>query len=497
MSLTKASYSLVTGAPVNVLDYGVSTASSDNSAAFAAAIASGTSIYIPAGTYTITSTLVIPNLKTVIGADMSSTVIQYTGTGDGVQLSNNAVNGSGYASITLRNLKIYCTNASNVGAGLAVNAGGYSYYEIDTIQSTGFKYGCVLDQAEVSSIKRCIFETRTRTFGAPLWLTNGPQWRAGALKRFTNDITVKDCQFNQGFYSIIDDGGNVHAFIGNNLNDSANGIRFAGVTGLTFIGHAIEGGNTTAGSHNLSFLTTDGTTALTTVGPCQGFTVSGNAFSCLATDGAMIKFDQDYHSGGTITNNYFIGAVGGPTAIDVQYLSQSFCGFNYDTGPLGAPRAHYSNIHNDSYGNVLYPPTGSNNSDSTLPYTFGNTGNYVAFSGGIGYGTGAGGTVTQATSKTTTVVLNKMCGKITMNNASLAAGATATFGLNNTFIQSTDLLLVNAIQIGGTYDTANYQIWASPNSGGNSASICVKNISGGALTDALQINFGVVKSVTT
>ena len=37
---------------------------------------------------------------------------------------------------------------------------------------------------------------------------------------------------------------------------------------------------------------------------------------------------------------------------------------------------------------------------------------------GIGYATGAGGGVTQSTNKATTVVLNKMCGQITMNAAS-------------------------------------------------------------------------------
>jgi hypothetical protein len=38
---------------------------------------------------------------------------------------------------------------------------------------------------------------------------------------------------------------------------------------------------------------------------------------------------------------------------------------------------------------------------------------------GVGYGTGAGGAVTQATSKSTGVTLDKVCGEITMNNATL------------------------------------------------------------------------------
>lgn len=45
--------------------------------------------------------------------------------------------------------------------------------------------------------------------------------------------------------------------------------------------------------------------------------------------------------------------------------------------------------------------------------------------GGIGYQTGSGGTVTQATSKSTAVTLNKLSGRITLNAEALAAGATA------------------------------------------------------------------------
>ena len=39
---------------------------------------------------------------------------------------------------------------------------------------------------------------------------------------------------------------------------------------------------------------------------------------------------------------------------------------------------------------------------------------------GVGYGTGAGGTATQTTSKATGVTLNKICGTITMDSASLS-----------------------------------------------------------------------------
>jgi hypothetical protein len=52
MSLTKVTYAMIEGAYVNVLDYGAdATGSTDSSAAFAAAAATGKTIYVPVGTY--------------------------------------------------------------------------------------------------------------------------------------------------------------------------------------------------------------------------------------------------------------------------------------------------------------------------------------------------------------------------------------------------------------------------------------------------------------
>ena len=62
MALTKVSYSMITGAPVNVKDFGaVGNGVTNDAAAFAAAIAAvastGQAIYVPAGTYVIGSAL--------------------------------------------------------------------------------------------------------------------------------------------------------------------------------------------------------------------------------------------------------------------------------------------------------------------------------------------------------------------------------------------------------------------------------------------------------
>lgn len=62
--------------------------------------------------------------------------------------------------------------------------------------------------------------------------------------------------------------------------------------------------------------------------------------------------------------------------------------------------------------------------------------------GGVGYGTGAGGTVTQATSRATGVTLNKVCGDITLVSA---AGSTSwqTFTVTNSAVAATDKIVVN------------------------------------------------------
>ena len=67
---------------------------------------------------------------------------------------------------------------------------------------------------------------------------------------------------------------------------------------------------------------------------------------------------------------------------------------------------------------------------------------------GIGYATGAGGTVTQITSKATGVTLNTVCGTITMNGAALAADTTVSFVLTNSAIAANDVVVIVHDSIG-------------------------------------------------
>jgi hypothetical protein len=106
----------------------------------------------------------------------------------------------------------------------------------------------------------------------------------------------------------------------------------------------------------------------------------------------------------------------------------------------------------------------------------------------IGYSSAAQGTVTQATSKSTGVTLNKSMGKITMNAASLAAGASVTFTLTNSTISANDVVIAS-ISGGGT--AGAYWPYVSSQATG-SAVIGLYNNTGGALAEAVVINFAVI-----
>jgi hypothetical protein len=112
--------------------------------------------------------------------------------------------------------------------------------------------------------------------------------------------------------------------------------------------------------------------------------------------------------------------------------------------------------------------------------------------GGLGYGTGSGGTVTQATSKSTSVTLNKTNGQIVMNNAALAAGATVSFTFLNSTIATTDVVVISCAS--GSAASA-YRAGISQTTSG-AATVTVTNFSGGSLSEALVLNFAVIKAVT-
>lgn len=124
--------------------------------------------------------------------------------------------------------------------------------------------------------------------------------------------------------------------------------------------------------------------------------------------------------------------------------------------------------------------------------TLSTTGNiYVTGSSNfIGYSTGAGGTVTQATSKSTAVTLAKPCGTITMNNAALSDGASVRFIVLNNLVSQSDCIVVNTVDdFGAIYTAVAQEVWDGY------FYIRITNNSGGSRSDAVRVNFTVLNSV--
>ena len=107
----------------------------------------------------------------------------------------------------------------------------------------------------------------------------------------------------------------------------------------------------------------------------------------------------------------------------------------------------------------------------------------------LGYASGAQGAVTQLTSKSTGVTLNKSNGQITMNNAALAAGAIVSFTLTNSLLSARDVLIVNVS--GGAATAGTYTAFVS-SIGVGTAVLSLYNISGGSLSEAVIINYAII-----
>jgi hypothetical protein len=106
----------------------------------------------------------------------------------------------------------------------------------------------------------------------------------------------------------------------------------------------------------------------------------------------------------------------------------------------------------------------------------------------IGYSAAAQGAVTQLTSKSTAVTLNKSMGRITMNAAALVQQTNVLFTLNNTSIGPNDIVIVS-VSGGGTAG-AYWPYVASQTTG--SAQIGLFNNTAGSLSEAVIINFAII-----
>lgn len=118
----------------------------------------------------------------------------------------------------------------------------------------------------------------------------------------------------------------------------------------------------------------------------------------------------------------------------------------------------------------------------------------------FGYaGAGTGGTVTQLTSRTTGVTLDKICGDITLVSASVSGLSSERFTLTNSTIGATDIVqvcLVGGAVAGTGPTTSTYDVGVLRVAAG-ACDIVVHNTNNSATaTEQLTVRFMVIKGVT-
>lgn len=139
-------------------------------------------------------------------------------------------------------------------------------------------------------------------------------------------------------------------------------------------------------------------------------------------------------------------------------------------------------------------PTASANNTFIARYTTG-SGNYEALvttTTGLGFYTGAGGTVTQATSKATAFTLSKMTGEITTAADILNAGTIVSATWTNTLMAATDVVIISH-KSGGTVGSYTFNVAC----GAGSGTLSIRNNTAGNLTETLVLSYVLLKGVTS
>lgn len=234
--------------------------------------------------------------------------------------------------------------------------------------------------------------------------------------------------------------------------------------------------------------------------------ISTKVAKVTSTNNAIARFDGttgDVQNSNVIIDdngNLNLGSAlnyGGRLSINVAQTS-SYAKFLILRDSASGALLDFSTYSDPSYGTAnIVNYTGSylairqNNTEKMRIDSAGNV--LVTGTGALGYGTGSGGTVTQLTSKSTAVTLDKPTGQIIMNNASLAAGASVGFTLNNSLLTSKDN--INVI-IGGNGASGAYQAYCTYCING-SARIVITNLDSISRTDVIAVNFTIIKGANS
>ncbi len=184
MALTKATYSMISGALFNVLDYGADpTGVADSTTALQNAITAGAT-FIPAGTYRVTSPIILPSNAKVCGAGVDKTIVKSEVVGDSL------------FKCTVEAIFINIFDMSLEGNNLTgVSGNGHAINFIDPTSGGAFSpQQAVLERLEITKFRG----QDIRTTGVATTISSAGVCMYNALQNICRDVYVANC--GHGFY---------------------------------------------------------------------------------------------------------------------------------------------------------------------------------------------------------------------------------------------------------------------------------------------------------
>ena len=382
--------------PGNILRYGADpTGKTSSDAAMEQALRTNSAVYIPHGSYLSEKQIVVPNGVSIYGLDRSGTEWRQVRATVSAFRNVNGPNASGYGKVSFAGFKIVTATAGHTGAGIEVNAGGFAFYEIHDMWITGtFRYGVILDGAEVVHVERNIIDNADGgPTSANVWIVNGSDRVRAQAAGFTNSVTINANQLNGASWNILDDGGSNHALTNNNCNGATRvPIQAAALQAFVIDNNEIEQVRATAsGPASIYFYDQTGIGGAT-VGACEAGRITGNTLAADVTNGRDMLFGAKtpgaFHRDLLVQGNWGRNNRGRAASYDVTRLANSWVGPNFDSaarGPL------YIGSHTDAGGNVLLPAQGGfAGSFAEGAYLFGDVRYPLKSAGGIVVGTNGG-----------------------------------------------------------------------------------------------------------
>jgi len=250
----------------------------------------------------------------------------------------------------------------------------------------------------------------------------------------------------------------------------------SGATVKATVANLTGAGNYAGSFTSLAYTTTfTGGTGIVALGTSQFYKdASGNIGIGTAAPGAKLELNESTNASLPIL---VVARGGNSLTAQHRYLTKNSGGTNTG-GAVG---------FNATYGLVL--TASATSIDTARDLIIDSSGNALVIGGGgLGYGTGSGGTVTQVTSRTTGVTLNKTNGAITLVSAAGLA-TFQSFTVTNSKVAATDV--VHVTQKSGT---DLYQIFVTATAAGSFR--ITYATTGGVTVEQPVFNFAVIKAVT-